>query len=502
MKVCFFLQRRFVLLGHSMAFHINKHYDDVQFCAFVSMRDSLEFLKKQKDVVYTGLLLEEDIHKKLNDEKIDFDYLRSIEKEYGIPNLWPYLYIDRVVMSSQLIREYPHNKALLSHKEMLQRLQITAKEIIAFLDREKPDVLFFSVIGSVGSDILYRIAQKRGIQTIMIDVARVNNRVVLTETHKRFTWVKKRFDELQAGEISQKTSEAKQILEDFRNAPSIFERAADPTHRDQTSRATHLFFLKPAHLFWSIGWHIKTLIKDFKKLHNHDYTDAFIWWLVWDKIKKKVRGIRGYTDLYSPVDPKQRFAYFPLHYDPEMATMLYAPYYADQIPLIKAIARSLPIDMMLYVKDHPPMVGSRTRAYYKELLKVPNIRLINPRIRGLDLVQKTALTLTITGTGGWESILFKKPIITFGDVYYNDVPGVKRCYGFEELPYLVKEQLETWKHDENSLLNYYTALYEDSIPLDYLELWVYARSLQEVMDNDGILKISHLLAQKIGLQKK
>ena len=59
----------------------------------------------------------------LNFEELD-EYLSDdvvLEKEYGIPNLWPYLYIDRVLMNGQLVREYPYNKTTLSHEDMMRR---------------------------------------------------------------------------------------------------------------------------------------------------------------------------------------------------------------------------------------------------------------------------------------------------------------------------------------------------------------------------------------------
>src|SRR3989339_1128690 len=148
MKICFFLQRRWTLIGHAMATHLNKNFADTEFCGLVSMRPSLKFLEEQKDVQYTSLLLEDDIHKKLFSEEIDYEYLRWLEKEYGTPNLWPHLYVDRVIMNGQIAREYPYNKDLLSHEDMLRRIQVSAKEIIKFLNREKPDVVTISVIGS------------------------------------------------------------------------------------------------------------------------------------------------------------------------------------------------------------------------------------------------------------------------------------------------------------------------------------------------------------------
>ncbi len=489
-------------MGHSMASQIKKDFPETEFCGFVQTRQTYEFLtKEQKDFTYTSLLLEEDIHKKLFTEKIDLDYLKWLEKEYGIPNLWPYLYIDRVLMNGQLVREYPYNKAMLSHEDMMRRVQVTAKEIIAFLDREKPEAVVFSVIGALGSRLLYEIAQRRGIKTINLEVSRIKNGMSFTDNYKTFTWVKKLFEEIQAGRKSERREEAINFLREFRDKPEPFYAPAAPSYNNQAYRRSHLRFLAPKHLLFSIPWYTNTFLNDLKRVKNNDYSDIFIWWTMWDKFKRKVRGLIGYTDLYSPVVEGEDFAFYPLHFDPEMTTMLYAPYYTDQIQVIKAAARSLPLRMKLYVKDHPAMTSYRTRSYYKELVKIPNVKLINSAVNGHDLARTAKLTITITGTAGWESILFKKPVIVFGDIYFMNIPGVKRCHGWEELPYLVKEQLEEWKHDEETLVNYLSALLEDSVPVDYLNLWTSAKTMGEITDNEGMIALSRALAAKLGLKK-
>jgi hypothetical protein len=182
--------------------------------------------------------------------------------------------------------------------------------------------------------------------------------------------------------------------------------------------------------------------------------------------------------------------------------MLYAPRYTDQVHLIKQIARSLPLGMKLYVKEHAAMVGYRKRKYYKEIVRIPNVKLINPQINGLDLVQKAKLLVVISSTSGWEGVLLKKPVITFGDVFYNDIPGVKRCRSFEDLSWLVKEQLENWEHNEDQVVNYVSALLEESVPVDYIDLWLKAETAAEITENEGIIELAKALAKEVGLADK
>src|SRR3989338_6917129 len=131
MKICFFLQRRFAYLGHNLAIILKEKYGVSDFCGYVNLRSSFNFLSSQKDIKYSNLLLDEDIQKKYKEETLDLNYLQWLEKEYGTPNLWPYIAVDRIIMSNQLLREYPYDKPPYTHEEMLRLLQVMSKSILS-----------------------------------------------------------------------------------------------------------------------------------------------------------------------------------------------------------------------------------------------------------------------------------------------------------------------------------------------------------------------------------
>jgi hypothetical protein len=336
-------------------------------------------------------------------------------------------------------------------------------------------------------------------KTIHTEFARIGNRIAFSEDYRNFSWVKERFEQLRAGAVSSQREAAERFITEFRKKPVPYDIDTLPEFYREKSRLENLSFLAPSQFFRSAWWHLTVLIQDLRRHNRGDYTDIFIWWQVWDKFKRKLRGLIGFSDLYTAPDWQARFAYYALHIEPEIAMLLYAPYYTNQIELIRATAHALPIEMLLYVKEHPGMVGYRTRAFYKELLKIPNVRLISPYVSGNRLAQHAQLSVTITSTSGWESLILKKPVITFGDVYYNDIPGVKRCTGFEELPYLIQEQLEKWQHDEETLINYISALLEDSVAVDFSGMWNRGATTEEALRDEGMVALSHLLAAKAGL---
>ncbi len=495
MKICFFLQRRFARLGHALACHMSENSAN-QFCAYVGLRKNLEFLKNQKDIKYTGLLLDQDVHEKALKEKPDLEYQKSLEAEYGLPNLWPYLYLDRVLMNGQLIREYPYNKPTASHEEMLILLQGTARAIIKFIDEEKPDVLVISVVGSLASSLLYHIAKKKGVMTINIDLPRINNLATFSEDYKTLTFAEKTFQKINAGKESPARKKAKDFISSFREKPTPYYKDFQPDFNKQTSRLANLLFLQPRSFFKSLSWHLKQVYLELNR-KNKDYDDIEAWWMIYDKIKRKIRGLVGYEDLFEQPKENESYAFYPLHFEPEIAILLFAPLYADQVELIKQAARSLPVGFKLYVKEHPCMVGYRKRSFYKKIKQIPNVRLIHPSTYGPGLVKKCKMVITISSTSGWEATIMGKPVITFGDVFYNILPSVQRCRSFEELAYIVKNKLEKSGHDEKTLENYVSALIEESVDVDYIDLWNKAGSDEQMMNDPGVKKMATLLLEKI-----
>lgn len=478
-----------------MVMHLKETIPGAQFCAFAQMRAGRTFLLKQKDIDYgTNIPLEEDLFLRGKKATLDMEYLKAFEKEYGIPNAWPYLYVDRVIMHGQYLREYPYDKALLSHHEMLTHLQENAKEVVAFLDKEKPDAVVFSVVGSTASILLYHIAKKRGIKTFVIRSTRIRDAMTFTGEYMKLDTVQTRFRERLEKKIAPLDA-ATTYLKEFRERPMPYIPQASPTFNKQAYRSSNLRFLKPTRLFPSIAWHFKELWNDLTQ--QRDYNQIRIWWKTWDKLKRRMRGLVGYEKFYSNPDPAARFAYYPLHLEPETAILFDSPYHTDQLELIRAAAHALPIDMLLYVKEHPQMVGYRERAYYKEITKIPNVRLISPRTVGTDLVQKAELVFTITGTGGFESVLFGKPVITFTEVYYNDLSQVKMCRDFDQLPFVVKEQLENTKANNEEVVQYISALMEESVNVNYDKLWISGLPSSEIAKDETLKKFSALLARRL-----
>lgn len=500
MKICFVLPRRFAFVGNYMAMNLQEKYQGVEFCAYVYLRSSYEYLKRQTDVKYTGMILDEDIHEEYKKEKLDVEFLKNLEKELGIPYLWPFIAVDRITMFNQLVREYPYDTPRYTHEEMLRKLQVTAKRVKEFLDREKPDYVVFSAVGAIGHMLLNYMALKRGIRALHIVTTSLKDRFAVSDRYDSVSDVDKVFKQnMAAGKRGPWYDAAQKYLAEFREAPHPYDSDVTPD-KQPVKRAAQLSFLAPLNFVRSVRWFGHLIYEHLTTPYKRDYSYIPPGYYLLDRFKRKLRNAIGVEDLYEKFEPKDDFVFFPLHYEPEVSLLLLAPYATDQLNVIKQIARSLPVTYKLVVKEHPLMVIYRPRSFYKELKKIPNVKLINPSIPSWHIIPHAKLITTITGSAGWEGMLFKKPVISFGDQFYNVLSMVKRSRDYEQLPHLIKMQLENFKYDEEELLQYIAGVLEDAAELPFAHIW--EQEPDEAKKKEGLKPLSDKLAQKMGLTPK
>jgi hypothetical protein len=155
--------------------------------------------------------------------------------------------------------------------------------------------------------------------------------------------------------------------------------------------------------------------------------------------------------------PGERFVLFPLHLQPESTTLILAPYCVDQIALIEDIARSLPIDHRLYVKEHGVSRGRRPLGYYARIRSIKNVRLITPDCDTHDLITRASACCVINSTVGWEAILYERPVVTLGHVSYNGYDLVQHVAAPDDLPRALHHAIYQFRPDPERLVAYIAA---------------------------------------------
>lgn len=486
MKVCMVLQNQYSKIGHAIARVLKERHGVTEFCAYVISPFAQEFLAAQRDIRYEPMLVDHQLHARAWQEPLDVQYIERFERVYGPPPLWHYLYADRKLMMSIGPKEETTTEvdALYSHEDLMRTFQVRAKAIEEMLTRERPDFILFFAIGTLAHLILYHVAKKMGIRALNIDFPRIANRVCISEDYRRLTGVDAIAEQFRHDGMHDTPfhKEADALLQRFRATGTLdleYFIFAVEEMRSQTAF--------PRRITRSLAFFPKLCARSFRYRGLFTYGENEIGPLNFlkYKLRQRARIWRGIADLTARPDLQVPYLFYPLHYEPELATLLLSPYYFDQIQLVGALARSLPLHWKLYVKEHPTMQGRRARSFYRALLRFPNVVLLDPHISTFTLLRSAKLVATITGTAGWEATLLGKPVLTFGEVFYNSLSTVRRAHDLEALPALIKQTIVRYAPDEGEIRNFFAAVLCDSVPFDFFALW-YENDIEKLVGHTQI----------------
>lgn len=227
-------------------------------------------------------------------------------------------------------------------------------------------------------------------------------------------------------------------------------------------------FLKNSYFYFKTLLRGKNIIvvNNIDKYDNADHKSKFYLKKV-KKIKDKIR--QEYLELQSDIDlktNKEKFIYFPLHYQPEMTTSPLADFFVDQILMIKILSYAIPDDWFVYVKENIEQWASddnrahlmRYQGYYKEISELKNVKLISPDASTLDLISNSQAVATATGTAGWEGLVKSKPVLYFGYIWYMHCDGALRVSDVKSCKEAIQKISEGYKPDFQKVVNYAMAV--------------------------------------------
>lgn len=152
----------------------------------------------------------------------------------------------------------------------------------------------------------------------------------------------------------------------------------------------------------------------------------------------------GMISLFKPFEtaslPSAKpYVLYTVHQQPEASIDVLGPCYSNQMELIKSLARSLPSTHDLYVKEHRVSIGERNIGWYKEVKKIPGVRLIDPFADSHDLINQAALLVTVTGTSAYEAAVYGKPAATAVPMFFGPILTVN---GFQIDPSILQSILK------------------------------------------------------------
>ena len=168
----------------------------------------------------------------------------------------------------------------------------------------------------------------------------------------------------------------------------------------------------------------------------------------------------------------EKFLYYPLQSEPEAKNLITTPFYINQITLIENIAKSIPINFVLYVKEHPFQKTKLWRSIedYKKISSIPNVKFIHPNIESKELILKSQGLISALGSTGFETLFYKKPVILFGDDYYDNVSMVTKINSFFELNQKIKNSLNNYEFNNKEINVLIQAFNNQTISVPYFSI--------------------------------
>lgn len=143
--------------------------------------------------------------------------------------------------------------------------------------------------------------------------------------------------------------------------------------------------------------------------------------------------VRRHYATEDSLENEDDFFLYPIHYQPEASTIVGSPFYHNQLEVIRNICFSLPPGTKLYVKEHISNFGFPPLSFYRALINLPNIELIDHGADIKALIRRSRAVITLTSTAGYEALLLNKQVYHFGDVFYTYHPNAIRISSWKAL---------------------------------------------------------------------
>jgi len=372
-----------------------------------------------------------------------------------------------------------------SYTQIMRMVEVALRSIAEAYDRAKPDFVFSEDISCLHSYLHFAIARERRIKFWCITSGRLPYRLsVYSGGMMRWERLQTVFADLQQrGMTAEERRVAEEYVHTFRNRP------ARPTGMDTRARRPRIEFADLSRFRFAASRYLRdrgnpTAVPPLRAIGQRVRRITRV--ASADVLRMFERPVEG-----------EKYVLYPIHFQPEASTLVQAPMYLDQVALLREIASSLPGDHRPYVKGTVSNRGRRPLEFYDQAPAIPSVRLLGPDEDTWTLIRNASVIAVITGTVGWEGLLFDKPVITFGDVFFNQVPCVYRA-GLapkDDWYRLFEEAATKHRPDPPAVLHMVSALHQASYPGFMGNPW----SFPEVLEPENVANLVHALATEAGL---
>jgi hypothetical protein len=175
-----------------------------------------------------------------------------------------------------------------------------------------------------------------------------------------------------------------------------------------------------------------------------------------------------WNSIFEQGNDNERFVLFTLNYAPEHTIDVEAPYFVSAVETVRNMVRSLPSDVLLYVKEHPNALGIRGLGELFRIKRLPGVRLIDPFVDSHGLIKRAEAVVTLSGTASLEAAIYGKRTILLSDIFIKNFSTCEQAGAPWEVGEILLRK-PARDYSEQSDLRYLAWLYSNSHPGTVIE---------------------------------
>jgi len=386
-------------------------------------------------------------------------------------------YLDNKYFLSKCMYSDRHlNK--LNYKKVLNSFIVMSNIFKKFIDEEKIDIFMFNCVASSYSHLFYYVLQDNNVNIIIPTHTGLDNTVFLSSNPYNI------FDK---------------AIEDYKNLKlkdfngNIINRANKIMQRIRKYKPAYkdigAINQKQKFQFPSLN-RVKVYLQN-RKFYKNDYTQFEIHERVKNilYLKYNIKYIQKYFENCKVIKDAN-YIYFPLHFEPEIATLVLHQY--NHLSIIDIISKHMPLNWKLVVKEHPAMIGQREAKFYEEIKKYPNVVLLHSSCNSQQIIDNAKIVFSLSGTVIFESIVLKKPVIFTGPTRYEGFNLGINSKNIFEFEYLIRQALN-YEYNEESILKMVVSILANSYDFIFAE----PLGRMEVLEDKNIEKIAKAIIEYI-----
>jgi hypothetical protein len=403
--------------------------------AYFSAPDYTMFKELNKDMCVYGMskVVSEYIEKEGNATKyLDRNYINNIENKYTNFSI-----LNEQFLSEMTLLPYYHDRSyykFVDYNRILLYVQIYYKYIEDIFLNKKPDMILDCEVDFFGRSVLLEVATAFNVPYISLDHTRINGYVLPTNVlSKRInSHIRSFYQEYLNNPYLEKETNlikfADEVQKTMGDIPIIFEKDFAKLKFDAYRMLKELVV------------HSAIFIKNFSferfvlnriKGITSPICGDIIGKLVFTYAYYFRRFYLHYFNVFSQVDLKSiNYIYVPLHVIPESSTTILSPIYINELFIIESLSKSIKTDQFIVVKEHWSMIGFRPLSFYAKIKRLPNVILIDPKLKKMpkDYIGNADLIVTISGSAALEAAMMGKNSLVFSDVIYSLLSSVKKIH--------------------------------------------------------------------------